>query len=199
MRPFSILVLLVVLSLSSGLGAQQPQDSPTAEPNPADTADGRSNVDTDLAAEVRQLRQEVDQLRRELTLLQSELDQVRGEHAVAEVANQSALPEPEQKSSAPAAPVGSTKSSRSTASHAQPSPAPAASAAPEADDKAPTTVIVFRDGHRTEVKNYAIIGQTLWVYTEDDSKKIPLSEVDLTATKNANSERGITFQLPPAP
>jgi len=197
MRPFSILVLLVVLSLSPLLRAQQPQDPPTAEPNAADTPDGQSNADTDLAAEVQQLRREVDRLRRELTFLQSELDQVRGEHAIAEVANQPALPAPEKKS---AAPVGRTKSSssRSAASQAQPSSPPAVSAAPEADDKAPTTVIVFRDGHRTEVKNYAIIGQTLWVYTEDDSKKIPLSEVDLTATKNANSERGVTFQLPPA-
>ncbi|HXY51537.1 MAG TPA: hypothetical protein VEI01_18965 [Terriglobales bacterium] len=191
MRPFSIVVLLVVLSLSPLLRAQQPQDPPTAEPNPTDNANGQSNADTDLAAEVQQLRQEVDRLRRELTFLQSELDQVRGEHAVAEVANQ---PAPEKKSSAP---VARTQSSRSTALPA--SPAPAASATPEGDDKAPTTVIVFRDGHRTEVKNYAIIGQTLWVYTEDDSKKIPLSDVDLTATKNANSERGVTFQLPPAP
>jgi len=193
MRPFSVVVLLVVLSLSPLLRAQQPQDPPTAEPNPADTAEGQSNADTDLAAEVQQLRQEVDRLRRQLTFLQSELDQVRAEHAIAEVANQPALPAPEKKSSAP---VGRPQSSRSTASQAAP---PAASATPEADDKAPTTVIVFRDGHRTEVKNYAIIGQTLWIYTEDDSKKIPLSDVDLTATKNANSERGVTFQLPPAP
>jgi hypothetical protein len=40
------------------------------------------------------------------------------------------------------------------------------------------------------------VGQTLWIYTEQDSKKVPLAELDVAATKNANSDRGIVFQVP---
>jgi hypothetical protein len=58
------------------------------------------------------------------------------------------------------------------------------------------TVLVFQDGHRTEARNYAIVGQTLWIYTEQDSKKVPLADLDVNATKNANSDRGIVFQMP---
>ena len=46
-------------------------------------------------------------------------------------------------------------------------------AAPVAETDAPMTVLVFQDGHRTEARNYAIVGQTLWIYTEQDSKKVP--------------------------
>ena len=59
------------------------------------------------------------------------------------------------------------------------------------------TVLVFRDGHKTEAVNYAIVGQTLWIYTETDSKKMPLADLDVAATKSANSDRGVTFQVPP--
>jgi hypothetical protein len=33
---------------------------------------------------------------------------------------------------------------------------------PPFEDKAATTIFVFRDGRRSEVKNFAIVGQTLW-------------------------------------
>jgi hypothetical protein len=75
------------------------------------------------------------------------------------------------------------------------SPAPAIPVA-AADETTPLTVLVFHDGHRTEARNYAIVGQTLWIYTQDDSRKVPLSDLDVAATKNANSDRGIIFQVP---
>jgi hypothetical protein len=78
---------------------------------------------------------------------------------------------------------------------ANPTP-PVAAAVPE--ETAPTTVLVFHDGHRTEARNYAIVGQTLWIYTQDESQKVPLSDLDVAATKNANSDRGIIFQMPAA-
>ena len=59
-------------------------------------------------------------------------------------------------------------------------------------------MLVFRDGHRTEARNYAIVGQTLWIYTDQDSKKVPLADLDVSATKEANSDRGVVFQVPPA-
>jgi hypothetical protein len=65
---------------------------------------------------------------------------------------------------------------------------------PSAADK--PTELVFRD-HRTEqIENYAIAGQTLWVLTEAHARKIPLSDLDLTATRKANEDRGVDFELP---
>ena len=196
MRPISTLLLLAILSLSPILRAQQTPDPSNPQPNP-DAANGQSNAEADLTAEVQQLRQEVDQLRRELSRVQSELDELRSERSVVEAANQPPATTPEKKptSQAPASrPPAARGASRAQASNPTP-----ASPTPPTDDKTTMTVIVFRDGHRTEVRNYAIIGSTLWVYSEDDSKKIPLEEIDLPATRNANTERGITFQLPPTP
>jgi hypothetical protein len=58
------------------------------------------------------------------------------------------------------------------------------------------TQLVFRDRHTEEVQNYAIVGQTFWVFTEQRTKKIPLSSLDIPATKRANDDRGVDFQLP---
>ena len=58
------------------------------------------------------------------------------------------------------------------------------------------TQLVFRDKHTEEIKNYAIVGQTLWVFTEERAKKIMLAELDLPATKKANDDRGVEFQIP---
>lgn len=67
-----------------------------------------------------------------------------------------------------------------------------ASANPE-----PATVLVFRDQHQQEITNYAISGSTLWVLNDHlVAKKIPLTELDLTATAKANDERGVEFQVP---
>ena len=48
---------------------------------------------------------------------------------------------------------------------------------------APATVLVFRDQHKQEVQNYAIVGQTLWIFSPQRTQKIPLAEVDLDATR----------------
>jgi len=63
-------------------------------------------------------------------------------------------------------------------------------------EQASPTVLVFRDGHRSEVQNYAIVGQTLWVFTERHANKYPLSDLDLPATKASSEERGGEFALP---
>jgi hypothetical protein len=57
----------------------------------------------------------------------------------------------------------------------------------------PATVLVFRNGDRQEVKNYAVIGQTLWIFTEQRARKVPLSDLDLAATRAINEERGSDF------
>jgi hypothetical protein len=60
----------------------------------------------------------------------------------------------------------------------------------------PATVLVFRDQHKQEVQNYAIVGQTLWDFSPQRTQKIPLSDLDLTATIKANQDRGLTFSVP---
>src|SRR5580704_2715236 len=61
------------------------------------------------------------------------------------------------------------------------------------------TVLVFRDQHKQEVQNYAIVGPTLWNFAAERTEKIPLSDLDLPATTKANDERGVDFRLPGAP
>jgi hypothetical protein len=59
-----------------------------------------------------------------------------------------------------------------------------------------TTVLVFRDHHSEEIENYAIVGKTLWVFTEQRARKIPIAELNVLATTKANEARGIDFRLP---
>jgi hypothetical protein len=67
---------------------------------------------------------------------------------------------------------------------------------PPAPEPQSATVLVFRDQHKQEVQNYAIVGQTLWIFTEQQARKVPLSDLDVTATTKANEDRGIDFRLP---
>lgn len=68
----------------------------------------------------------------------------------------------------------------------------------ESSEAMPATVLVFRDQHRQEIQNYAIVGQTLWTFAPQRTQKIPLSELDIPATQKANDERGVDFRLPAA-
>ena len=57
-------------------------------------------------------------------------------------------------------------------------------------------LLIFHDGHQLEIQNYAIIGQTLWVLDERNRTKIPLSDLDLSATERENRARGVRFSAP---
>lgn len=59
-----------------------------------------------------------------------------------------------------------------------------------------STELVYRDKHTEEVKNYAIVGQTLWILNESRSKKVSLADLDIPATRKANEDRGVDFSLP---
>lgn len=63
----------------------------------------------------------------------------------------------------------------------------------ELEANLPTRTLVFRDGHRSEIHNYAIVGDTLWALTEERAQKIPMSDLDLDATKKTNADQGIEF------
>ena len=63
----------------------------------------------------------------------------------------------------------------------------------------PSTVLVFRDGHQSELQNYAIVGDMLFDLSDNRSHKILLADLDLPATRKANDARGVDFQLPGKP
>ncbi len=60
----------------------------------------------------------------------------------------------------------------------------------------PSTVLIFRDGHRSEILNYAVVGDTLFDLGTDRTHKILLADLDLPATRKANDDRGVDFQVP---
>ena len=66
------------------------------------------------------------------------------------------------------------------------------------------TVLIFRDGHREQVPEYAIIGSTLYAggdYWQSGNwtKNIQLSTLNIPATMKANHDNGVNFTLPSAP
>jgi hypothetical protein len=61
---------------------------------------------------------------------------------------------------------------------------------------APPTVLVYRDRHREEVQNYAIVGETLWNFAPQRTEKIPLDDLDIPATTKTNEDRGVDFRVP---
>ena len=58
------------------------------------------------------------------------------------------------------------------------------------------TVLVFRNHHTEEIQDYAIVGKTLWVFTEQRARKIPIADLDVPETTKANDARGIDFACP---
>lgn len=67
------------------------------------------------------------------------------------------------------------------------------------EQKPVATVLVYRDGHQSDVLNYAIQGQTLWVFSDQSTKRIPLADLNLDATRKVNEDRGVNFILPDTP
>ncbi|MGA2978822.1 MAG: hypothetical protein ABSD76_04465 [Terriglobales bacterium] len=68
----------------------------------------------------------------------------------------------------------------------------------------PPAVLVYPDGHREEISDYAIADGVIYAhgnYWQDGywTKRIPLSAIDAFATLEANQQRGIRFMLPSAP
>ena len=67
-----------------------------------------------------------------------------------------------------------------------------------------STVFIFRDGHREESSNYSIVAGTIYASTDYWSngawtRKIPVADLNIPATLQANQERGVRFVLPSAP
>lgn len=67
---------------------------------------------------------------------------------------------------------------------------------PQTESPSEPTLLVFRDKHTQAVQNYAIVGGTLWIFSEQRATKLPLSWLDIEATTKANDDRGVDFQVP---
>jgi len=55
-------------------------------------------------------------------------------------------------------------------------------------EASPTRILFFCDGHRSEIHNYAIVGDTLWDLTEERARKIPISDFE-SASQVARSTK----------
>jgi hypothetical protein len=80
---------------------------------------------------------------------------------------------------------------------ADPAPDPPVAPAPVARE--PNTILIFKDGHKVEVGNYAIVGSNLFDLTPGHRQKVALADLDVPATEKANDDQGVDFKLPAAP
>jgi hypothetical protein len=94
-----------------------------------------------------------------------------------------------------------TESGRAASVHVQ---GAAATAPTQPSSELPRAVLVFLDGHREEVAKYTIVGTTISIKTDYWStgswmRKIPIADLNLAATLQANEQRGAKFSLPSRP
>jgi len=73
--------------------------------------------------------------------------------------------------------------------------------APEVRPAAPErpvvpTVMVFKNGRRMDSTGYAIVGETLWVFSGSGYQTFSLSDLDAAATRSANLKNGINLRIP---
>jgi hypothetical protein len=70
--------------------------------------------------------------------------------------------------------------------------------------KSNAAVLVYRDGHRETVREYSIIGGILYAagdYWQSGAwtRRIPLTAIDIPASREASKAAGATFLLPTGP
>jgi hypothetical protein len=70
---------------------------------------------------------------------------------------------------------------------------PEAEPQPVFEERSVPAVFVYRDGQQVEARDYAVLGETLWIYEDGATRKIPLAWLDLDQTRKLNDERGIDF------
>jgi len=58
------------------------------------------------------------------------------------------------------------------------------------------TTFVLQDGSHVVAQNYALTGQTLWIFDEHKARKISMSDIDREATEKFNAANGIEIRLP---
>ncbi len=73
-----------------------------------------------------------------------------------------------------------------------PPPLSARSSDPPPTPVMPITV-VLRNGQTLQVQNYAVMDQTLWDFSKQPVRKIPVSNIDITASSQATAANGAEF------
>jgi hypothetical protein len=92
-------------------------------------------------------------------------------------------------------PAAATKSKSKTAD---------ANAAAQPEEKLPPAILIFRDGHREQISRYTIINKT--IATKSDyyasgswTRNIPVTDLNIPATLQANHDANTKFALPTRP
>jgi hypothetical protein len=99
-----------------------------------------------------------------------------------------AVPRPPAPTAAPeAAPLAATRAADPPA------------AASESVTAPQPTILIFKDGHKQQIGNYAIVGANLYDLTPGRRLKVPIADLDVVATQKANDEEGNDFKLPQLP
>ncbi len=57
----------------------------------------------------------------------------------------------------------------------------------------PPLILIFRDGTRMEVRDFAVVGQVFWDLSGHPTRKFPISQLNLEASIQANEARGVEF------
>ncbi len=73
---------------------------------------------------------------------------------------------------------------------------PASQPSAQMESPTPSTTLVYRDGRQMEVHDYAIQGDTLFVFSNQATQRVPLADLDLPATTRINNEHGLEFVAP---
>jgi hypothetical protein len=165
-------IFIPAYPLSSDYVDSEQATAPDANDAQQDSQDSRADAESLHEAYNRGAR---DALARERDALAQQRDSRYGEHY---------LDGREQSRS---------RESSSNSKDAAPEPASPSASEP---DNTPATVFIFKDGHKMETQNYAIVGDTLFDFSNNGMHKIKLADLDLDATKKANDNLGITVKLP---
>jgi hypothetical protein len=144
-------------------------DSSSADPAPAQQASAERSDDELRAAYLQGARDAMSR----------EADSRYGEHYTDSRERRRQQPQEERKSDKQ--PQGSDENSTQ--------------AAAPVEDKTPATVFIFKDGHQLETKNYAIMGGTLFDFSNKILRKIQMDEIDSAATLKANDDRGVQVKV----
>ncbi len=73
---------------------------------------------------------------------------------------------------------------------------PLQSAAPAAETQlpqAPPVKLVLRSGQQVQIQNYAVVDGTLWDFTSQPTRRIPVANIDIPASQKATEESGGEF------
>lgn len=165
--------------------------------------DDRDRVIDDLRDELRDQRRQLDYLERELSRRESDRDRDRyvEPRDGAQPRDRNAPPPPQSRPQSEMRPRGRGAPSGMSAQGGPAGPSTANTGArPTAtltgERPAPATVLVMKNGTRSEIHNYAVVNGTVITYEQGARRRIPLADVDVQATERANDERGVVFRVP---